>query len=498
LEAADRCGHAEWPTPGRGATVMLLREPARPAAVREHPMAPWLAVATVCFGAFMGQLDASIVTLAFPALQHQFAAGMASVQWVSLAYLLTLVALLVPVGRWSDRYGRKLVYLYGFVVFTAASVACGLAPTLPALVGLRVVQAGGAAMLQANSVALVATSAPAGRRRAALGMQAAAQALGLALGPVAGGLLLASAGWRSIFFINVPVGVAAVVAGWFLLPRTRQRAVRQGADPLGLVLLAAAAAGGLVVVSAVSGLGLPADGLAGLAALTVLAGAGLVWWERRTVAPLIDLRALAATGTTPLLAGALCAYMVLFGPLVLFPQVLIAHGGSVVRAGLMLAALPAGFGLAAVAGERFLPARWPNRCRCAVGGALASCCAAALAIPAPAAVMVLWLGLLGAGLGAYIPANNTAIMTAVPPQRAAAAGGMVNMARGLGTALGVAVVTLALHAATGLGHTGAGPAAAMAALTVAALTAMWAGRGAGARHPDGAPGAGRRAAEVRR
>ena len=123
---------------------MLLREAARPAVVREHRMAPWFAVATVCFGAFMGQLDASVVTLAFPALQRQFGVALAGVQWVSLAYLLALVALLVPVGRWSDRYGRKLVYLYGFVLFTAASAACGLAPTLGVLVAVRVVQAAGA------------------------------------------------------------------------------------------------------------------------------------------------------------------------------------------------------------------------------------------------------------------------------------------------------------------------------------------------------------------
>ncbi len=143
---------------------MLLREPARPAVVREHPLAPWFAVGTVCFGAFMGQLDASVVTLAFPALQRQFGAGLAEVQWVSLAYLLTLVALLVPVGRWSDRVGRKLVYLYGFGLFAAASAACGLAPGLPALIALRVVQAAGAAMLQANSVALVTVSTPDDRR----------------------------------------------------------------------------------------------------------------------------------------------------------------------------------------------------------------------------------------------------------------------------------------------------------------------------------------------
>jgi len=469
---------------------MLLREPARPAVVREHRMAPWLAVATVCFGAFMGQLDASIVTLAFPALQRQFGAGLAGVQWVSLAYLLALVALLVPVGRWSDRFGRKLVYLYGFVVFAGASAACGLAPSLTALIGLRVVQAAGAAMLQANSVALVATSAPGGRRRAALGIQAAAQALGLALGPVVGGLLVASAGWRWIFFVNVPVGVMAVLAGWFLLPRTRQLAHGRGSDPLGMTLLALAAVGMLVAVSSLSGLGLPVLALAGSAAAAVLAAAGLIWWERRAAAPLVDLRLLAAAGFAPALGGALGVYLVLFGPLVLLPQTLAAHSEGALRAGVLLTALPAGFGLAAVAAERVLPARWPNQRRCVAGGLLAACSVAALAIGRPAAVTVISLAFLGAGLGAYIPANNAQIMAAVPDHDAATAGGMVNMTRGLGTALGIAVVTLGLHAGARFGDADGGRLA-IAALTAAALAATWAGtrptaaltRGATARPP---------------
>ena len=460
--------------------MMLLREAARPAVVREHRLAPWFAVATVCFGAFMGQLDASIVTLAFPALQRQFAVGLAGVQWVSLGYLLALVALLVPVGRWSDRVGRKLVYLCGFLLFTAASAGCGLAWSLGALIALRLLQAVGAAMLQANSVALVSTSAPPGRRRAALGIQAAAQALGLALGPVAGGLLLSASGWRWIFFVNVPVGAVALAAGWFLLPRTRHHADRTGADPLGLVLLATAVTAALIAVSAVSGLGAPGWAVTGTAGLAVLAGAGLRWWERRAASPLVDLPMLAEGGMAQGLAGALCAYMVLFGPLVLFPQLLSAHGDSPLRIGLILSALPGGFGLAALAAERVLPARWTNRRRCVAGGILASGCAAALAIPGSPAVVALLLALLGIGLGLYIPANNAAIMAGVPPHGAAAAGGMVNMARGLGTALGVAAVSLALHASAS-----AGP----ALLTLAAfgLVAAWAGRAAGAgEHHDAA------------
>jgi MFS family permease len=428
-------------------------------------------VATVCFGAFMGQLDASIVTLAFPALERQFGTGLAGVQWVSLAYLLVLIAVLVPVGRLSDRVGRKSCYLLGFGLFAAASAACGLAGSLPVLVGLRALQAAGAALLQANSVALVTTSVPARLRRAGLGVQAAAQAAGLALGPVAGGLLVVSAGWRWIFLVNVPVAVIAVTAGWFLLPRSRGLARRQRADPGGALLLALAAAAVLGALSLCSGTGTRVVAVAGCAGAAVLACAALGWWERRARAPVLDLRMLAAAGLGPALAGAMCAYLVLFGPLVLVPQVAVARHGTALTAGLMLAALPAGFGLAATAGERALPRHWTGRARCAAGGAAAAAGAAALAVPAPPAVTALVLALTGAGLGCYIPANNAEIMAAGPASAAATLGGMVNMARGLGTALGVAAVTLALHAA---GPQRAEPAAA-GLLAAAALAAAWAG-----------------------
>ncbi|WP_232792314.1 MFS transporter [Actinacidiphila yeochonensis] len=459
---------------------MLVRERARPDAVRERPGAWRLAVATVCFGAFMGQLDASVVTLTYPSLRARFDAPLAGVEWVSLSYLLVLVAALVPVGRLADAMGRKLFYLYGFVLFTAASAACGLAPSLGALVAFRAVQAIGAAMLQANSVALVATSAPPARTRAALGVQAAAQALGLALGPTVGAALVATAGWRWVFGVNVPIGVVALVAGHYLLPRTRTRTPVAGFDGWGLLWLSAATTALLLGVSAASGLPLPGWAAGLLFVLAAAAAGAFAIRQRRAGAPLLDPALLRVRGVPSGLAAALCGYLVLFGPLVLAPEVLARAGYSELLTGLVVSALPAGFALAATGADRVLPSGTTDRSRCVAGAAVAVAALAAMVAVPPAAVWTaLLLALLGTGLGLFTPANNTLIMRAFPAASSGMAGGLVNMARGLGTALGVALVTLALHlgASGGTGAAGAerhGVPVLLAA-AVAGLLAAWRG-----------------------
>ncbi|WP_405136361.1 MFS transporter [Nocardia sp. NBC_01388] len=421
----------------------MFAESARPRLVREHPNAGWLAVGAVCLGAFMGQLDASIVTLTFPSLQREFGAPLAAVQWVSLAYLLTLVGLVVAAGRVADAIGRKFVYLQGFVVFTVASVACALAPGLGWLIGFRVVQAVGAAMLQANSVALVVTSVPPRRMRAALGVQAGAQALGLALGPAIGGVLVASIGWRWVYGVNVPVGCIALIAGRYLLPRTRQRSVLNGFDWRGLLLLVGATTGALVAISAVSGLPVPAWFAIASAILSMLCVAGVLWWSPRVRDPLIDLSSLRPPAVSAGLVGAFAAYLVLFGPLALFPQM---HGATLAATGLVLTALPVGFAVAAIGGARLLPEHWDGRRRERVGSAVAAIALAALALsPMTPSWSFGCLGALGLGLGIFIPSNNAGIMSALPRGKSGTSGGLVNMSRGLGTAGGVAVVTLALH-----------------------------------------------------
>ena len=281
--------------------------------VRASPRAHWYVVGTVCIGAFMGQLDASIVTLALPRLSRDLHAGVGAVEWVALSYLLVLVASVAPVGRLADSVGRKLLYLYGFAVFTGASLLCGLAPTLALLIAARVLQAVGAAMLQANSVALITEAMPPRLLGRGIGVQGTSQALGLALGPAIGGVLLALGGWRLIFLVNLPAGVIGLALGWFLLPRSRSRRPVGQPDRLGAVQLAFAVAGPLLYLSLAGRAGY-GDPLLVAALVTGLTAAiAFVRRERRVADPLIDLSILRRRAVAVGLSSGMVSYLVLFG-----------------------------------------------------------------------------------------------------------------------------------------------------------------------------------------
>ena len=270
-------------------------------------------------GAFMGQLDASIVTLTYPQLESEFNTGLGSVQWVSLSYLVVLAVLLVPVGRWADTRGRKLLYLYGLGLFSMASAACALAPPLGWLVAGRGFQAVRAALLQANSVALVVLSVPRSRVRTALGLQGAAQALGLALGPTLGGVLVVAYGWRSVFWVNVPVGLVAILAGYVFLPRSRDLSQRRRNDGAGFVMLAGAIVSSLLALSGLSGMPLPPALVVGLCGVAVVIAVAFWHVEVRAEDPLVDIDLLRRGGLGASLAGALLAYLLLFAPWSCFP-----------------------------------------------------------------------------------------------------------------------------------------------------------------------------------
>src|ERR1700756_4773914 len=206
-------------------------------------------VGVLSLAVFMSSLDLFIVNLAFPYISRQYpGTSLSSLSWVLNAYTIVFAAVLVPAGRWADRIGRRRMFVAGLAGFTFGSVLCGLAPGVGLLVAARVIQAAGAGAMVPASLSLLLAAVPAAGRAKALGTWSALGALGAALGPVIGGSLV-QVNWRWVFWINVPVGVAAVVLALRVVPESRDASSRGRPDLLGAALLAASV--GLVALALV-------------------------------------------------------------------------------------------------------------------------------------------------------------------------------------------------------------------------------------------------------
>lgn len=434
--------------------------------MRTSPNAYWYVVGTVCIGAFMGQLDASIVTLALPRLANDLHATVGAVEWVALAYLLVLVATVAVVGRLADAVGRKLLYVYGFGVFTAGSALCGLAPTLAMLIAARVLQAVGAAMLQANSVALIADATPRRQLGRAIGVQGTAQALGLALGPAIGGVLLAIGGWRLIFLVNLPAGAIGLALGWFLLPRSRSRRAAGAGDYLAAPLLALAVAGTLIYLSFAGEAGYASPLLLTALLAGVAAAIAFVRHELRADSPLIGLSLLRRPALSVGLSSGLVSYLVLFGALFVVPYYLLTEHVGTALVGLQLATLPVAIGIAAPVAGRLVNRVGSRRL---TGGGLILTAAGLVEIALFHGTGGLIAGLMcaGFGLGMFTPANNSTVMAASPTGHTGVVSGMLNMSRGMGTAIGIALATALYTAGAGIGGVGAVGGDAARGLTIA-------------------------------
>ncbi len=421
----------------------------------EHPPLPaleslhayrWLVVATVCVGAFLGQLDASIASLILPTLEDRLRAPVANVEWVSVGYLLTLAALVVPLGRLADLAGRKTLYTWGFVVFIVGSALCGFAPGLGWLIAFRVLQAVGAAMLQANSVAIVTAAVSHQTLGRAIGVQGAAQAIGLSVGPSLGGVLIDALGWRWVFFIAVPFGVVGTVLAWLVLPRTRSdspsapRAQLERFDWIGGALLGPAAGMALLAITYGNTWGWTSRLLIGVLTVAMALVVGFVVTERKARSPLVDATLFRSRLFSTGIVAGLLSYAVLFGSLFVMPFYLeptLGYGAS--QTGLLLTPVPIALAvMAPVAG--IVTDRVGSRLPTVAGMLVAAAALLALALlPGSSLVTTLAsLALLGVGLGLFTPANNSAIMGSAPRNRLGVAGGVLNMARSLGTSLGVA------------------------------------------------------------
>lgn len=430
-------------------TVLRGAEPPPVEFLTRRPEYPWWVVGVTCVGAFIGQLDASIVQLALPHLRDVFHSRLDEVSWVSLAYLLAFASTLPIFGRLCELFGRKLLYLVGFAVFSAASALCGFAGSLEELVGFRILQGIGGAMLGANSISILVRAVDPGRRARAMGIFAAAQAIGVSAGPIAGGLLLGALGWRWIFWVTVPFGVMATVLGWLILPRTERAAGERRFDGWGAVLLLPGLTALMLVLNQFTVWGAMSPRILGCALAAAVLIALFIRHEVACPYPLVDLQLFRSPAFTFGGIGAILEYALLYGMFFVVSFALVrGYGDSPEVAGMRLAVLPASLGIVAS-----LSGGWTKRVGgrrlCILGmsfcGVSLGWLAVCLSTPALGRIADLSaLGLFGAGLGLYIAPNNHGTMEAAPPNHSGQAGALLNLLRVSGTSLGVASTSAVL------------------------------------------------------
>ena len=406
----------------------------------------WKIFFLVATSIFMSTLDSSIVNVALPYVMQDFKTGIQTIQWVVLIYLVTVSSFLLTFGRLSDIKGRKSVYVWGFAIFTTGSLLCAISHTPWGLVGSRIVQGFGASMLMACSPALIIDAFPAAERGKALGMIGAVVAAGLTTGPVAGGFILEYLSWRFIFYINLPIGVAAVVAGWLILkPESSARGSLEPMDKAGSVLWVIVLSSLIVFMTQLSRWGIMSMGSFVSAALIALAGGCFVVTEAKSEYPLFDLNLLKIKlFIFPVIASSIL-FAALFVMVFMMPFYLTYPCGfSASKTGSIMI-VPFLFLLFVSPVSGILYDKLGSKWLCAAGMTLLMVSLVSLTTlhPSMGVLSILWrIALAGIGTALFVSPNNTAIMGSVPLSRRGTASGTVATARNLGMVIGVALTGL--------------------------------------------------------
>jgi EmrB/QacA subfamily drug resistance transporter len=395
---------------------------------------------------FMSTLDSSIVNVALPYMMKDLHTDIQTIQWVVLVYLVTISSLLLTFGRLSDIIGRKPVYAMGFGIFTAGSLLCGLAPNPVFLILSRMLQGGGAAMLMACSPAMIVDAFPVQERGRALGMIGAVVAAGLTTGPVVGGIFLQYLSWRFIFYLNIPIGIAAVIGGLFVLDTiVSDNQSREPMDKIGSILLVLMLAGLIVFLTQMSRWGMMSIPSFFFAGLFLLGVTGFVFTEARSRYPLFDLELLKIRlFVFPVMAASIL-FAALFVIIFMMPFYLTYPCGySASKTGLVMI-IPFLFLLVVSPVSGSLYDRFGSRRLCMVGMGVLTASLVSLTFlePSMGTGSILWrIALAGIGTALFVSPNNTVIMGCVPPARRGIASGATATARNLGMVMGVALAGL--------------------------------------------------------
>jgi EmrB/QacA subfamily drug resistance transporter len=409
--------------------------PGVPAALTAYR---WTVLLVAGSSVYMSTVSNGIVNVALPVLTREFGASLVLAQWVVLGYLVCVTGLLLPAGRLADILGRKEVFLVGFVLFAAGAALCGVAPALHWLIGARLLQGIGGALVQANSGALIAQAFPTGERGRALGLNGAAISLGLITGPVVGGLITAYAGWRWAFYVIVLISAVAAPAGWRLLRHTPgDRAKRFDVAGAALFFFA--------VASLVLGLNQgPVQGWTSPHTLALfaasLAGAALfVWVERRVASPTVDLALARNRGFAAAVCAGFLTFFAVSGSALLMPfyfQYVLRLPPD--QAGFLLAAWPAA-SMVVAPFSGALSDRFGSRRITTLGLGILIAALGSLATMG-ADEHPLWaaarLAGVGIGMATFTSPNGNALFGSVPKTQLGVAGGFQALARNLGQSLG--------------------------------------------------------------
>ncbi len=402
----------------------------------------WLTLFAMCFALFMIMLDNTVVNVALPTIQQELRPSHSQLQWIINAYVLVFAALILLGGKLGDRFGRKRMFIVGLISFTVWSAACALATTSGQLTLFRGLQGTGAALMNPLSLSILVATFPRAKLPQAIGIWAGISGLGLALGPLVGGFLVDNVGWAAVFWINIPIGVIALVAVLVAVRESRDTTVKS-LDVIGTVLITVGLFGLTYALIGSGEHGWMTPRTLGLILGSVALIGAFVWWENRHDEPMVPLGFFRSRAFSTSIVVAVLVGFGLYGALfvvTLFMQNI--QGYSAVEAGIRTLPLTmAVMVVAPIAGR--LNARLGAPILMATGmvaAAIAMLGLRFLEAGSPYAHIWPFYLLLGAGIALTMPAMSAAAMGAIDPRKAGVGSGVLNAARQVGGALGIAVL----------------------------------------------------------
>jgi EmrB/QacA subfamily drug resistance transporter len=422
----------------------------------------WWTLGALSFALFMVMLDNTVVNVALPAIQKDLGIGVSELEWTVTAYALTFAVLLLTGGKLGDMYGRRRIFMIGLVIFTVSSLACGLSSSAPELIGARAVQGVGSALMMPATLSIITATFAAAQRGMAIGIWAGVSAMALAIGPLLGGVITEHISWNWIFFVNVPIGILAVIAAIVVVPESRDMSHEQRLDLPGLVTSGVGLLALVYALIEAHRLGWTSATIVALFAVAAVALAAFVFLELHQRLPMLDLTLFKNGTFTGANLVAILVTLAMFGIFVFFPiymQELL--GWSPIQAGaallpwtiLIVIFAPIAGKLSDHVGSRWLMA-----------GGMATvglCCLELSTVAVDSTFWRLLPGFILGGLGmAFVMTPmSAAVMGSAPVDKAGVASGVLNTFRQVGVALGIAITgAIVTNREAAARHAGADPA----------------------------------------